>query len=132
MPAAFDVAVTAVSPGRALVAVAGELDVQTGPALIEAVDSVTLPGLEIAVDMSAVTFMDSHGLNALILLRRRAREAGATLFLRNVPGQALWVLDLTGTTGLFRLRPDPGDEPAAGPAPGARCPMGRCGACCPV
>ncbi|MEW1635303.1 STAS domain-containing protein [Streptomyces sp. NPDC093801] len=132
MPAAFDVAVTAPSPGRAVVAVSGELDVDTGPQLTEATDALTLPGLDLTLDLSAVTFMDSCGLNTLLRLRRRACAEGAMLRLCGAPQQALRVLDLTGTTGLFVLLPSQtgvAAGQAAGPVPAL--PVARGGACNP-
>ncbi|RST08689.1 anti-sigma factor antagonist [Streptomyces sp. WAC07149] len=48
-------------------------------------------GLDLTLDLSQVTFMDSMGLNTLLRRRWRACEEGATLHLSGVTGPAaLW------------------------------------------
>ncbi|MFH7597367.1 STAS domain-containing protein [Streptomyces racemochromogenes] len=88
---------------RTVVTVTGELDMDTGPHLAEAADAIDLPGRALALDLSAVTFVDSCGLHVLLALRRRATLAGATPALAHLPDQALRLLDLTGTRRLFTL-----------------------------
>ncbi|MEU3910015.1 STAS domain-containing protein [Streptomyces sp. NPDC029721] len=132
MPASFAVAVNAVGPSHTVVAVTGELDIDTGPDLAKAIDALELPGLVLTVDMTAVTFMDSSGLNTLLRLRRRTGRDGGALHLFGVPDQALRVLDLTGTTHLFHFLPSPGALGRAETPVGARLgsgPTGRCEAC---
>ncbi|RCH61742.1 anti-sigma factor antagonist [Streptomyces sp. SDr-06] len=75
MPSTFDVAV-AEHPCRAVVAVSGELDLDTCPYVIEATGALSLHGQTLIMDLSAVTFMDSVGLNLLLRLRQRAEEEG--------------------------------------------------------
>ncbi|MFF2195396.1 STAS domain-containing protein [Streptomyces sp. NPDC058157] len=121
---------TAPSPDRAVVAVCGELDMQTSLDLTEATDALPFAGLDLTLDLSGVTFMDSAGLNTLLRLRRRVRAEGATLSLSGVPDQALRVLELTGTTSLFVVLPSPAAAwRAAGPIPAV--PAARGGACNP-
>ncbi|MFF4582119.1 STAS domain-containing protein [Streptomyces sp. NPDC001373] len=86
-----------------VVTAAGELEMDTAPYLIEAADAIDLPGRALTLDLSAVTFFDSCGLNVLLALRHRASLVGATLELANLPDQALRLLDLTGTRPLFTL-----------------------------
>lgn len=90
---------------RAVVTVAGSLDMDTCPHVTEATDALTLRGRILVLDLSAVTFIDSSALNMLLNLRNRAHAEGGTLELRAVPAQALRVLDITGTRGLFALTP---------------------------
>ncbi|MGW9087238.1 STAS domain-containing protein [Streptomyces yangpuensis] len=92
----------AVRPGRTVLTVTGELDMDSAPRLTEAVDPLDL-GRTLTLDLSAVTFVDSCGLNALLALRHRVRLAGGTLELNGLPDQALRLLDLTGTRSLFTL-----------------------------
>ncbi len=50
-----------------VIAVAGELDVASKPALVEAIANARTAGATfLTLDMSGVTFMDSSGLGALI------------------------------------------------------------------
>ena len=76
----FDIDVTHVN-GRVVVAVIGEIDLDTAPVL-----QTTLETLEatqhIVVDCAAVEFMDSTGLAVLLRQSSRVRESGGSLFLR--------------------------------------------------
>lgn len=94
------------------------------PGLAEATDALTLAGLELTVDMTAVTFMDSSGLNTLLHLSRRACREGAILRLSGVPEQALCVLEYTGASSLFFLLPSSaymGGLPQPGAGRATRC-----------
>ena len=91
-----------------VVAVAGELDLDTCAQVTNATDALPpLAGHVLVLDMSRLVFMDSTGLNVLLTLRARAQAEGGRLELIGVPRQALHVLDLTGTRDLFALHPRP-------------------------
>jgi anti-sigma B factor antagonist len=78
--------------GDIVLRVAGELDVATEPILTEALAAVrTARHHRVVVDLARVTFMDCHGLSALLLARRRGPVlvVGAT-------GVVALVLDVTG------------------------------------
>ncbi|MFD4925042.1 STAS domain-containing protein [Streptomyces goshikiensis] len=92
-------------PDVTVVTLAGELDMTTCPYVTQATDTLALKGQTLALDLSALTHMDSSGLNMLLTLRNRARDEHGVLHLLGVPRQALRVLDLTGTRSLFTLRP---------------------------
>ncbi|MFF3677862.1 STAS domain-containing protein [Streptomyces sp. NPDC002120] len=94
-------------PDRTILTVSGELDMDTAPNLTEAADGIDLHGQTLALDLSAVTFVDSCGLNALLALRHRVGLTGGTLELCGLCDQALHLLDLTGTRPLFTLRTGP-------------------------
>ncbi|MFE1794012.1 STAS domain-containing protein [Streptomyces sp. NPDC059525] len=107
MPAApFSLAVTTVCPGWAVIAVAGELDMDTSPHFAQAVEALPAEGL-MSVDLSAVTFMDSEGLNTLLRIRRRLCGEGVALELCGVSDRVRRVLELTGTMSLFTLKAPP-------------------------
>ncbi|AQT75566.1 MULTISPECIES: STAS domain-containing protein [unclassified Streptomyces] len=97
----------AVSTDRTILTVGGELDMDTAPHLADAADTLDLPGRTLALDLSAVTFIDSCGLNALLALRHRVHLTGGTLELIGLCEQALHLLDLTGTRDLFTLHAAP-------------------------
>jgi anti-anti-sigma factor len=65
-----------------ILVVSGEIDFSTGPALHAAIfrllEESTLPLL---IDMAAVTFCDSTGLNLAVTARRHAATHGGTLAL---------------------------------------------------
>ncbi|MFJ7158767.1 STAS domain-containing protein [Streptomyces sp. NPDC101118] len=94
-------------PQRTVVTVAGDLDMDTCPHLSETLEALTLDGQALALDLRAVTFMDSSALHLLLALRNRARATGGTLELIGLPHQAQRLLDLTGTRRLFTLQPCP-------------------------
>jgi anti-anti-sigma factor len=50
----------------------------------------------VILDLGAVTFMDSAGLSALIVLDRAARAKGVRFRLQNVPPRVTRLLTLTG------------------------------------
>lgn len=76
----FDIDVTHVN-GRVVVAVSGEIDLDTAPVL-----QTTLEALEatnhIVIDCANVEFIDSTGLAVLLRQSSRAKESGGALFLR--------------------------------------------------
>ncbi|WP_445194834.1 STAS domain-containing protein [Streptomyces sp. CB02009] len=61
--------------------------------------------LILKLDLSSVSFIDSSGLHTLLHLRRDIGNDGGTLELCGVTGQALRLLDITGTRPLFTVRP---------------------------
>ena len=65
--------------GATVVAVSGEVDLQTAPRLAEALESC--PGGRVVVDLSDVDFLDSSGLGALVTGNRHLTEAGGSLRL---------------------------------------------------
>jgi anti-sigma B factor antagonist len=88
---------------RAVVAVAGEVDMQTAPDLRTAIETASSRALEIWVDVSDTTFMDSSGLHALVQSRAHVAEAGRRLVLICPQGPVLRVLTLTGLDQLFEI-----------------------------
>jgi anti-anti-sigma factor len=78
-----------------VVRVSGELDVATTPMLRECLES--LDGQAVTIDFSAVTYMDSSGVNLLAAAVRRAQDGhGVAPVLRGVQPRQMFVLELTG------------------------------------
>ncbi|NHC44580.1 STAS domain-containing protein [Motilibacter aurantiacus] len=93
---------------RAIVHVTGEIDLETGPRLREFLTSelnqLSAPSGELVLDLTAVTFCDSSGLQALIATLRRARLLGVRLVLRVIPDSRFArFLALAGVSELFEL-----------------------------
>ncbi|MEV6202457.1 anti-sigma factor antagonist [Streptomyces sp. NPDC051771] len=85
-------------PERALARVSGEIDMDDAAEVREdlaAALAASRSGLDI--DMSAVTFCDSSGLDVLLDLNDRARKGGKTLVLTALSHPVARLLDLTGT-----------------------------------
>ncbi|MEU3465656.1 STAS domain-containing protein [Streptomyces sp. NPDC006733] len=101
---------------------AGDLDLHTAPVLYPTVGDALSNHSTVILDLAGVTFCDSSGLNALIRLHRRAREAGSRLVLVAPPQQMLRLLSITGASRIFTLHdtlaeawadtPDAGTPPA--------------------
>ncbi|MCE6999154.1 STAS domain-containing protein [Saccharothrix sp. S26] len=92
------------SVGVVVVAVAGELDMATVPAVEEFVRR-RLGGVSraLVLDLSGVTFLGSTGINLLIALRSRCEEQGAALRLVATTRVVLQPLALTDLTGHFTI-----------------------------
>ncbi|MFE5861694.1 STAS domain-containing protein [Streptomyces virginiae] len=90
---------------RTVLTITGALDTDTVPHITEATEPLTLSGRTLVLDLAAVTFMDSSGLNTLLTLRNRVEAEQGLLELRRLPDQALRLLDLTGARALFTLTP---------------------------
>ncbi|MFF8835916.1 STAS domain-containing protein [Streptomyces sp. NPDC015130] len=84
------------------ITVAGDLDLTSCPTLEVATYQAALAdGAPLRIDMSKVTFMDSSGLNFLLILRRRLADGGSRLVLTGVHGAPMRVLTLTGADTLL-------------------------------
>jgi anti-sigma B factor antagonist len=77
------------------VSVAGDVDLATAPRLREVLLSATG---DVSVDLSAVSFMDSSGLNALIAGRKHAAGAGNGFAVLHPPELVERAMQLTGLT----------------------------------
>lgn len=116
-PALFDceVAVVVVSDERfpatwsgstAVVTVAGEIDLTNAEGLSDALLSALNAGaLGLVVDMTAVTFLDSAGVSALVRASRRAVASEATFRLAVTSQSVLRVLNLIGIDRLIEVHP---------------------------
>jgi anti-sigma B factor antagonist len=100
---------TSVTGGTTTLEVTGDLDPSTVPFLDDAV-SAALAGeglVELAVDLAALTFIDSSGLSALVNARADATEAGIRFVVDNPTTLCERLFAATGLTDLL-LRPTAG------------------------
>ncbi len=100
-----------VSAGRVVVAVRGDLDVGTVPALRGALAEL-IDGhgaCSVVIDMEGLTFIDSAGIHALVEALKRLRRGGGDLTLTGVNPGAYKVLDVCALTGVFC---PPSDRPS--------------------
>ena len=88
---------------RAVLAVAGEVDIATSADLRTAIEAAGARAFEVWVDLSDTTFMDSSGLHAMA--EARARLIGAKIrFVVVCPeGPVLRALTLTGLDRIFEI-----------------------------
>ncbi|WP_039778291.1 STAS domain-containing protein [Nocardia cerradoensis] len=88
--------------GFVVVAAAGEVDSHTAPRLDAAVQqAVTRQPEQLIVDLSAVEFFDSSGMNVLV---RALRQAGRVLVV--APRPVRRVVEVTGLSTVFTLFDD--------------------------
>jgi anti-sigma B factor antagonist len=124
MPQEFDLSVT--SDGEwAVLAVSGEVDLATAPAVRECLNGLAGGGVRhVVVDLQGVDFLDSVGLGVLVAASRRLRAAEPAGSLRLVCTNQR-VVKLFALTGLLRLFPiyasveqarAADDPPPAGPS----------------
>lgn len=91
--------------GRSTVALAGELDVGTVPALRDLAlgeigDNVCTT---LVLDLSRLTFLDSTGIGVLIELRNRAEDSNVRFVLQALSPSVLRTMQMSGLAGLFDL-----------------------------
>ena len=85
--------------------VAGEIDLYTAPKLhseLMAALAARAP-LQLTVDLTAVEFCDSTGMNVLLAAHRKAREDGGSLQLASPRPAIRKVLQVTGLDGVFTV-----------------------------
>ena len=86
------------------VRLAGEIDAETGMLLHDAVARLDPPRHQcIELDLSAVTFVDSSGIGALVQARRVAHGVGARVVLVDPSHPVVRVLALVGLEGYFAV-----------------------------
>lgn len=103
----MDVTKHRVSDGVICLAVTGELDMATTGALHEAITSALADGgvAELLVELSALSFCDACGINALLTGRASATAAGSTYRVINPQGLVRRILSYTGTLDLLTGAP---------------------------
>ncbi len=85
------------SADSAPIVVRGEIDAATAPALSADLSRAVASGSNpIEIDLSAVTFIDSSGLRALIIGRQEAEAAGNSLRIVKASDVVSRLLDVTG------------------------------------
>lgn len=92
------------APKQVVLSLHGDLDVATVEAIAGAVDQVIgEAAVSLVLDFAEVTFMDSQGVNALMVARQRLDEAGATLIVRTPSPKIVRVLEITGVLALLTV-----------------------------
>jgi anti-anti-sigma factor len=104
---------------RAVVSVAGEVDLETASELGDhALDALREVSPHVVVDLSGVTFMDSTGLKVLLTIQRRAQLAGGSFAVAGATRSVRKVLTLTGLDQTFALHDTVDEAIGAAPATG--------------
>ena len=110
---------------RAIVALAGEIDLYTAPRLQSELAAALASGgparlvglladglpARVIIDMSGVEFCDSTGMNVLLAAHRRATEQGGSLELAGPRPAVRKILQVTGLETVFTVHEDPAAVP---------------------
>lgn len=90
--------------GVAVVTVQGEIDVASAPELRTQLHELcTSDTASVAVDLRAVTFLDSSALGVLVGALRRCRENNSDFRLIINSPRLLKIFDITGLTSVFEI-----------------------------
>jgi anti-sigma B factor antagonist len=101
---AFILSEESFGPERHVIAVGGELDLFTSPKLKQQLaDALESGKLQLVVDLSETTFVDSSALGTLIGALRRARERGGRLLLVSQGPEIARTMELTGLDQVFDI-----------------------------
>ena len=92
-----------------MIAVSGELDLASSPALQEELDRVSADSELLIIDLRELDFMDSTGLSVLVRAHQRAEEQGRRLAMVKGPQQVQRLLSLTGVADRLTLVDAPED-----------------------
>ncbi|MCK5446114.1 MAG: STAS domain-containing protein [Rhodospirillaceae bacterium] len=87
--------------GTQVVALEGEVDLQTSPQLREALLKCITDGKPITVEMSAVSYIDSSGVASLVEAFQAARNKNLNFSLAAINEAPLRVLKLARLDGVF-------------------------------
>ena len=91
---------------QTVVALSGEIDLSNHVALRTELNDLIVNGaVDLVVDLSRVTFMDSTGLGALIGTRRRVHAFHGSLALVLTNEAILRVFEVTGLDNVFDIHP---------------------------
>ena len=95
--------------GATVVALHGEIDLETAEPLRDRLDQLTsVDRPDVVVDLSAVSFIDCSGLGVLCRARNRTLERGGRLRLVSACPRFLRILRQVGLAELFEVHPDLG------------------------
>lgn len=121
--ASFEIAVACAGDRVVRLAIEGEVDMSTAPQVLDSVlcAAVAHDRHDIVVDLRDVGFMDSAGLDALVVADRRLRELDAHLIVSNPSRTVQLMIEVTGLDEVLDVRPggaarsltpDPRPEPS--------------------
>lgn len=100
--------------GYPVVAVSGEVDVYSAPALKDSLSELMQSGAStVVVDLTDVAFLDSTGLGALVEARAATTEAGGSLPIVCNHERILKLFTITGLDGVFSIHPTVDEAVAA-------------------
>ena len=95
---------TVTAQGRLqILALTGEVDMHSSPAVRKVVLDLVKMGSPVAVDLVAVTYMDSSGVATLVEALQNAKKMGQGFVLVTPTGSVLGVIKLARLDKVFRI-----------------------------
>jgi anti-sigma B factor antagonist len=94
---------TRIEKETTIVDVVGQIDLGSSPALRKTLLESLNGTKSVAINLSAVKYIDSSGIASLVEVLREARNSNKRLVLFGVTGAVLQVLQLTRLTGVFEI-----------------------------
>jgi anti-anti-sigma factor len=92
----LDISITLRPNGVAVVQPVGQIDIHSAFDFKQRVGETLAAGNHwLVIDLSAITFLDSTGLGALVTSLKRAQALGGDLHLAQVPKNVRMVIELT-------------------------------------
>jgi anti-sigma B factor antagonist len=91
--------------GAAVVALTGDVDLQTSPAVRQKLLENLEQYKRIVVDLSAVNYIDSSGVASLVEAFQVSRKKGSAFALASVSSAAMRVLSLARLDKVFMIHP---------------------------
>jgi anti-anti-sigma factor len=80
-PELFSIDVSEPSNGFCVVALTGELDIASAPELAARLEALNSASRHVIVDLSKLTFIDSSGINALVVAAKSVKAEGGEMTL---------------------------------------------------
>ena len=94
---------TRIEKGTTIVDVEGQIDLGSSPALRKTLLDCLQGAERVAVNLMAVTYIDSSGIASLLEVLKEARKSNKRLMLFGLRSSVLQVLQLTRLTGIFDI-----------------------------
>lgn len=89
--------------GTVIVEVAGQIDLGTSPALRKTLLESLKGTQRLAINLTAVEYIDSSGIASLLEVLKEARKTEKRVVLFGLTGAVLQVLELTRLTKVFEI-----------------------------
>ncbi|PIW27937.1 MAG: anti-sigma factor antagonist [Rhodospirillales bacterium CG15_BIG_FIL_POST_REV_8_21_14_020_66_15] len=89
--------------GAVVIALEGDIDLQTSPKAREALLAAVGRGKPVVVDLAKVSYIDSSGVASLVEALQTAKKGGQTLALAAVSEGAMRVLKLARLDAVFTI-----------------------------
>jgi anti-sigma B factor antagonist len=110
MPGRYGVEVSSGGANGVRLRISGEVDLANAELLLDTIMSLAPePMHEVVADLTAVTFMDSSGLAALIQAQERLLTRQVRFVLVNPSSQIQLLLSVAGLEGFFSVERSVGD-----------------------